>query len=107
MLDKLITDLKELGLPIVYGQWGKGKAPTLPYLVVIEGYREDTYADDEHYVKGHNYDVELYFEKKDPINEEKIESFLSNKNYSYSIGEDISVESENFYEKIYSINLGE
>lgn len=108
MLSKLIDDLKELGIKSVYGQWGEGKAPALPYIVIIESYREDTYADDEHFIKGHNYDLELYFEKKDPVNEQKIESFLATKNYSYSVGNDLNVESEKFYEKIYSINeIGE
>ena len=108
MLNKLIADLKRLGIKTVYGQWGQGKAPALPYIVIMEDYREDTFADDAHFIKGFNYNLELYFEKKDPINEQKIESFLDAKNYSYSIGDDISIESEKFYEKVYSINeIGE
>lgn len=107
MLSDLIKQLKTLGLPVTYGAWMSGQAPTLPYLVVLDTGRDDLYADQSNYFKLQNYDVELYFDKKNPEIEETVESLLADSGFSFAVSEDIYIETERMFEKIYSIEIGE
>jgi len=107
MLSELITLLKLLNLPVTYNHWVPGQVPKLPYLVVTENEPSDLMADGGHYYKTKNFDVEYYFEKKDPVLEEKIESFFEHEDIGYEPFEDAWIPDDKFYEKIYSINLGE
>ncbi|MCH4171928.1 MAG: hypothetical protein LKF36_11945 [Lactobacillus sp.] len=106
MLSELINLLKVL-LPVTYGAWQTGHVPKLPYFVVLETYNNDMMADSKHYYKVRNYNVEYYFERKDPNLEKKIEDFFESEGIIYTAGEDIWISSEKFYEKVYTISLGE
>lgn len=106
MLSELIALLKLIGLPVTYGRWSVGHVPKLPYFVVVEQAREDFMADGEHYYKVQNFDIELYFEEKDPILEDKIESFFDKEAIAYDVSEDMWIDSERFFEKVYNVNLG-
>ena len=107
MLSDLISNLNQLGLPVTYGSWKEGQAPDLPYLIVLETSREDLAADDSKYYKVHTYNVEFYFEFKNPDIEDEIEAFFDNHEIPYAISEDTWIESERFFEKIYLIEIGE
>lgn len=105
MLNELINLLKSL-LPVTYGSWQTGQVPDLPYFVLIETYPSDMMADGKHYYKVRNYTVELYFEKKDPNLEAKIEDFFESEGLPYETSEDLWISSEKFYKKDYTISLG-
>lgn len=107
MLSDLIKQLKTIGLPVAYGHWPSGKVPELPYLIVLERAATDVFADNTRFYRVKNYDVELYFEKKDPNLEQKIESFFDTQEIAYASSDDYWIESEKFYQKIYDIGIGE
>lgn len=107
MLSDLTDMLKSLELPTTYGHWASGQAPKLPYLVITENQPEDLAADNSHYYPIKSFDIELYFEKKDPNLETKIESFFSDQDIPYAVSEDYWIANEKFYQKSYSIELGE
>lgn len=107
MLTKLIKGLKDNGFQVTYGQWGQGKAPKLPYLVIIETDDVSFFADDSRFYKIRAYDVEFYFERKDPNFEEKLESFFDENDIPFSKGADAYIPEERFFEKVYSIEIGE
>lgn len=107
MLADLIAMLKLLGLPVAYNHWNPGQVPKLPYLVITEITPDDLMADGVRYYKTKNFNIEYYFENKDPDLETKIESFFEHENIGYLPFEDIWIAEERFYEKIYEINLGE
>ncbi|QOP54939.1 hypothetical protein SH597_04735 [Lacticaseibacillus paracasei] len=105
MLDGLNALLKTTKLPVVYGAWGVGHAPPLPYLVVMEQYRDDLYADDQHFYCVHNYDVELYFDRKDPRVEQSIEDLFATHDIVFEVAADQYLSNERMYQRIYSIEL--
>lgn len=103
MLTDVITVLKTTGLPVTYDHWAKGQVPKLPYLVVTDQGRDDVCADDQHYLRINLYNVEYYFEKKDSAIENRIESLFIVSDYQYDISEDIWIDTEQFFEKLYPI----
>lgn len=107
MLKELIKLLQSLNYPVTYGSWIKGQVPSLPYLVVLEQARDDMFADEIQYYKKHSYDIELYFNNKNTNLEESIEQLLTDNQIPFSISEDIYIETEYMFEKIYSIEIGE
>jgi hypothetical protein len=100
MLSDVIKGLKTTGLPVTYGSWQAGQVPALPYLVVRETDPDVVYGDDGHLYTARNYTIEMYFEKKDPPKETKVESFLDAYG-PWSVGEDIYIDTDRMYERDY------
>lgn len=94
-------------LPVAYGRWGRGHAPDLPYAIVIDTGDEPFYADDHALIKNKNLRVEYYFELKDPSAEAKLESFFDAQEVPWICDGDTYIETENFYERIYYLEIGD
>ncbi|KRM73008.1 hypothetical protein [Lacticaseibacillus brantae] len=106
MLPELNKGLSAI-MPTVYGQWFPGQAPALPYIVVVDSGRDDQFADNTHYYNVWTYRLEIYFNRKDPITEQKIESFLSANDWSWSDEGDQYIDTEKIFEHIYYVEKGE
>lgn len=76
------TLLETTGLPVVYYQWPKDKAPNPPYLIFYYPGDNDFVADDTNYQKIRELTVELYTDQKDFALEEVVEGVLSGMVYS-------------------------
>lgn len=106
----LLEDLtKGLGtiLPTTLNAWGKGHAPALPYIAIVDTGREDQFADDTRFIKVPTYRIELYYERKDPALEDKIESFFDASEILWSTDGDTAIDTEGMYERIYYVEKGE
>lgn len=107
MLTELIKELKKNDFNVTYGAWGQGRAPKLPYLVILETEDDSLFADNKRYFKVSSYDVELYFDKKDPNLELKLESFFDDQNIPFLKTSDVYIADDRFFEKVYQIEIGE
>lgn len=97
----LYSTLQSTGVPCAYGLF---KIPQEPPYIVYLGNGQDTFeADNTHYYKRNNYQVEYYFTQKNEANEEAIESALLKDGYLYDKSEDIYIESENVFVIYYYI----
>ena len=103
-LAELYQGLKELGYPVAYRSFAKGKVPMPPYIVYESQGTEPFAADGEVYCEREDINIELYTAKKDVKTEEKIRSFLKEKGIIYNVDE-AYIESENLIQIIFSINL--
>lgn len=107
MLNNLFAILDQSGLQSTYGKWSPASPPSLPYLVVMESARDDLYADGSHYKKFYNFTIELYFAKKDPLVEEALEGLFDANDISWSVGDDIYIDTDRYFERPYYIEMEE
>lgn len=92
--------LEQTGFPVTYHHWKK--PPDLPYLVYLFTDSDNFGAEDRVYIKGDNYDVELYTDKKDTASEKIVEDLFDEYDIYYEKSE-VYIESEEMYEVIYEI----
>ena len=93
--------LQTTGLPCAYSHFKKHRTP--PYIVYIGNGQETFQADNTHYYKENNYQVEYYFTEKNEQNEAVIEEALLDNGYLYEKSEDIFIESEGVFVIYYYI----
>ena len=93
--------LQSTGLPCVYSHFKKKQDP--PYIVYI-GSGQDTFdADNTHYWRENNYQIEYYFTEKNEANEAAIEDALLSNGYIYDKSEDVFIEDENVFVIYYQV----
>ena len=93
--------LQSTGLPCVYSHFKKPQ--TLPYIAYI-GNGQDTFdADNTHYWRKNQYQVEYYFTSKNEQNEASIEDALLGAGYLYEKSEDIFIEEQGVFVIYYYI----
>ena len=93
--------LQSTGLPCAYSHFKKKQSP--PYIVYIGNGQNTFQADDTHYWKENNYQVEYYFTNKNEQNEEAIETALLGNGFLYEKSEDIYIEEEEVFVIYYYI----
>ena len=97
----LYQTLQSTGLPCAYSHFKTKQEP--PYLVYI-GSGQDTFdADNTHYWRQNNYQVEYYFTKKNEANEAAIEDALLESGFIYEKSEDVFIEDEDVFVIYYTI----
>ena len=87
--------LQSTGLPCAYSHFKKAQAP--PYIVYIGNGQDIFEADNTHYYKENNYQVEYYFTTKNESNEASIEDALLGAGYLYEKSEDIYIEDQGVF----------
>lgn len=93
--------LKTTGLPCAYSHFKKAQKP--PYLVYI-GNGQDTFdADNTHYWRRNNYQVEYYFTEKSEQNEAVIEEKLLENGFIYTKSDDVFIQDEGVYVIYYQV----
>lgn len=87
--------LQSTGIPCAYSHFKTNQTP--PYIVYI-GNGQDTFgADNTHYWRQNNYQIEYYFTTKNEQNEASIENALLEAGYLYDKSEDVYIEAEDVF----------
>ena len=97
----LITTLQATKLPCAYSHFKIPQTP--PYIVYIGNGQSNLNADNTHYYRKNEYQVEYYFTTKNEANEEAIETALLADGFLYDKSEDIYIESEGVFVIYYYI----
>ena len=91
----LYETLQELSIPCAYSHFVTPKEP--PYVVYIGNGQTTLEADNSHYFRENNYQVEYYFTQKNESLEAEIEDALLSNGYIYDKSEDIYIENEGVF----------
>ena len=87
--------LQTTGLPCAYSHFRTNQSP--PYIVYTGNGQEVFEADNTHYYRENNYQVEYYFTTKDESNEASIEDALLGAGYLYDKSEDVYIEDQGVF----------
>lgn len=93
--------LQSTHLPCAYSHFKKKQEP--PYIVYIGSGQDIFDADNTHYYRNNNYQVEYYFTAKNESNEAAIEDALLENGYNYTKSEDVYIEDEGVFVIYYQI----
>ena len=99
---ELFQELKSIGLPVAYHHFTS--PPSLPYLIYLFSYSNDLIADNINYQEISNFQVELYSNKKDLVNEKLIEDKFRSHRMPYTKLE-TWIDTEGLYQIIYEIQI--
>ena len=89
--------------PTRYSHFTSRQEP--PFICYIDTDYDNTTADNKVIVEGSYIDIELYTKTKDLAAERKIKSFLNENELPYTQSPTIWIESEGFFQCIFSIKL--
>lgn len=98
---KIYATLAATGLPCAYSHFKTPQTP--PYLVYIGNGQNVMDADNTHYWRENQYQIEYYFTAKDESKEDAIETALLSAGYLYEKSEDIYLEDENMFAVYYYV----
>ena len=93
--------LATLGKPVAYGHHSKPTDP--PYFTLMGAGQDQFQADNTYYTKKDHWQIEFYFEDKDPELEETIEALLLQYGLKYDKSEDIYLDDEDIFVIYYDI----
>lgn len=93
--------LQSTRLPCAYSHFKTKQSP--PYIVYIGNGQDVFEADNTHYYRENNYQVEYYFTTKNESNEASIEDALLENGYNYTKSEDVYIEDEGVFVIYYQI----
>lgn len=97
--------LNQLKISTKYRAFEEGQAPKLPYLLYYEDNDDGTLkADNFNYAPVKNMILELYTDDKDLSLEERLENILNENRIEFD-SEEVYIESEQMFEKYYSITI--
>ena len=91
----IYSTLQGTSLPCVYSHFKVPKTP--PYIVYIGNGQNVLDADNTHYWRRNQYQVEYYFTEKNEANEAAIEEALLKDGYLYNKSEDVFIEGEGVF----------
>jgi hypothetical protein len=94
--------LQSTGLPCAYSHFRTPQEP--PYIVYIGTGQNVFEADNTHYHRYNQYQVEYYFTTKNESNEAAIEDALLGAGYNYTKSEDVFIESQDVFVIFYYSN---
>lgn len=97
----IYATLKKLGIPVRYSHFEEEQ--NAPFLVYIGDGQAGFLADDQVYESNNQYQVELYFKKKNEKLEKELERLLATDGYIFEKSEDIYIKSEGLYVIYYHI----
>lgn len=97
----IFETLKSTGIPCAYSHFKKAQKP--PYIVYIGNGQNVFEADNTHYWRQNQYQVEYYFTTKDESNEASIEDALLGAGFLYDKSEDVYIEDEGVFVIYYYI----
>lgn len=101
-LEELKSILEATGFPVAYSHFKSAVEP--PFIVYLVDSEPNFKADNKVYKKLYDVRIELYTDKKDLVAESKLETLL-NDNGLPSDADEVFIESENMYMRIYETRL--
>lgn len=93
--------LEQIGIPVCYGMFKKPESP--PFFCFLGAGQENFDADNKHFYKKNNYQVEYYYKIKDEEMEDRIEELFSDNNILYEKSEDSYIEEDDMWVIFYDI----
>lgn len=102
-LEELANGLESLGYPVVYSHFNSKQTP--PFICYIEDSPDILFADNKSIEISQNINIELYTAKKDLEVESKIMEFLNNNDLPFEVSEQIYIESEGIFQRVFYIYL--
>ena len=103
-MDKIISMLKEIGIPFAYSHFAEGESPEPPFLCYLLPRSDNFSADGAVYHKLSVVHFEVYTDKKDRTLENRVEDVFDKNNIFYNKSE-VWINSEKLYEVIYSFEM--
>lgn len=97
----IFQTLKKSGLPVAYGKFRKEQS--LPYVVYTGSGQLTSYADDTLAFRKNEYQIELYFKKKNETVEQSLEDVLIADGFNYEKSEDTYIDAEDVYVIYYTV----
>lgn len=91
----IYTTLQGTGLPCAYSHFKTDQQP--PYIVYIGNGQNTSQADNTHYWRENQYQIEYYFTTKNETNETAIEDALLAAGYLYDKSEDVYIEDQGVF----------
>lgn len=99
--NKIYETLNATGLPCAYSHFATPQTP--PYVVYIGRGQNVMEADNTHYWKENQYQVEYYYTVKDESKEDLLETALLSAGYLYEKSDDLYLDDEKVYMIVYYI----
>lgn len=96
--------LEKTGLPVAYSHFSKKQK--LPYIAYIGSGQNNFTADNKIFWRENEYQVELYFDKKNEELETTIEDILIEDGFLFEKSEDTYIDSENVFVIYYNVTKG-
>jgi len=103
-MDRLLTILKEIGIPFAYDHFAEGESPEPPFLCYLLPGNDNFAADGRAYFKINDVRIELYTDLKDPALERRLEDVLDVYGIFYDKSE-TWIDSEKLYEVLYQFEM--
>ena len=103
-MERLVSILKEMGIPYAYDHFAEGEAPDPPFLCYLLPGSDNFSADGKVYHKISEVRLELYTDFKDLPSEQRVETALDAAGIFYNKTE-IWIDSEKLYEVLYSFDM--
>ena len=103
-MEKILSILRELGIPFAYDHFAQGESPDPPFICYLIPGTNNFSADGVAYYKINQYNIELYTDLKDLSLERKIEEALDEASIFYNKSE-TWIESESLYEVLYTFEM--
>lgn len=107
-MKRLKETLDMTGLPIAYDHFtetAQTPIPSLPFIVYREENSAHLFADDTVYKRVTDFSIELYTERKDIEQEQRLESLLLENGLPFSFSESVWIEEEKMLVKYYNVRL--
>ena len=103
-MERLISIIKETGIPYAYDHFAEGEAPDPPFLCYLLPGSDNFSADGKVYHKISEVRLELYTDFKDLSSEQQVETALDAAGIFYNKTE-AWINSEKLYEVLYSFDM--
>ena len=105
-MERLISIIKEMGIPYAYDHFAEGEAPDPPFLCYLLPGSDNFSADGRVYHRISEVRLELYTDFKDLSSEQQVETALDAAGFFYNKTE-TWIDSEKLYEVLYSFDMEE
>ena len=103
-MERLISIIKETGIPYAYDHFAEGEAPDPPFLCYLLPGSDNFSADGKVYHKISEVRLELYTDFKDLSSEQQVETALDAAGIFYN-KTGTWIDSEKLYEVLYSFDM--
>ena len=95
--------LQTTDMPVAYSHFQEDGPESPPYIVYLGNGQNTMDADNTHYYRQNQYQIEYYFTKKDETIEAAIEDLLLENGYLYEKSEDTFIEDEGVFVIYYMV----
>ena len=103
-MEELVLMLQEIGLPFAYDHFAEGESPKPPFLCYLLPGSNNFAADGKVYFHINEVRIELYTDKKDLSEENKVTAVLDKHGIFYNRSE-VWIASEKLYEVIFQMEV--